>query len=162
MPAKKSNSSTPHRSFPVRRSLNPTARPLPAATGERKKAGRTRATILLIDDDAAVREGLRRVLQTEGWEVMAAASGEEALEYLQAHQPDLMITDLSMAAVSGWDLLFHELLERPALPIFVITALPLPLAGDAAAFAHEFFQKPLEFDALLAATRRHLAATING
>lgn len=46
---------------------------------------------------------------------------ELALEYLQDHRPDLMITDLSMAAVSGWDLLFHENLQRPELPIFVIT-----------------------------------------
>jgi CheY-like chemotaxis protein len=93
-----------------------------------------------------------------GWEIISAAGGEEALEYLQAHQPDLMITDLSMAAVSGWDLLFHENLQRPDLPIFVITALPLTSTGGADRFAHEFFQKPIDLDALLAAVRHYIGA----
>ena len=98
------------------------------------------------------------MLQSEGWEVFSAAGGEDALEYLQAHRPDLMITDLSMAAVSGWDLLFHENLQRPALPIFVITALPLTSIGGADRFAQEFFQKPIDLDALLSAVRRYLGA----
>ena len=98
------------------------------------------------------------MLQTEGWKVISAASGEEALEYLLNHQPDLMITDLSMAQVSGWDLLFHENLQRPNLPVFVVTALALPAAGGADKFADEFFQKPLDFDVLLDAVRRCLGA----
>ena len=97
------------------------------------------------------------MLQTEGWNVISAASGEEALEYLHDHQPNLMITDLSMAQVSGWDLLFHETLQRPDLPVFVVTALPLPAAGGADKFADEFFQKPLDFDRLLDAVRRCLS-----
>jgi DNA-binding NtrC family response regulator len=103
-----------------------------------------------------VREGLGRVLQSEGWKIISAAGGEEALEYLQADRPDLMITDLLMAAVSGWDLLFHENLQRPDLPIFVITALPLASTGGADRFAHEFFQKPVDLDALIAAVRRYI------
>jgi len=114
--------------------------------------------MLLVDDDPAVLEGLRRVFQSEGWKVISAAGGEEALEYLQTHQPDLMITDLSMATVSGWDLLFHENLQRPELPIFVITALPLTSIGGADRFAHEFFQKPIDLDALLSAVRRYIGA----
>ncbi len=121
-------------------------------------AGRVGSTILLVDDDPAVLEALRRVLQSEGWEIVAAACGEEALEYLQDHRPNLMITDLSMAAVSGWDLLFHENLQRPDLPLFVITALPLASAGGAERFADAFFPKPVDIDALLAAVRRHLGA----
>src|SRR4051812_38765676 len=79
----------------------PPTRPLPstssfsASDSARKTSTKnTSSTILLVDDDHSVREGLRRVLQTEGWNVVAAASGEEALEYLLNHQPDLMITDL--------------------------------------------------------------------
>ena len=115
--------------------------------------------ILLVDDDPAVLEGLRRVLVSEGWCVISAASGEEALEYLDSHHPKLMITDLSMADVSGWDLLFHENLQRPNLPVFVITALPIPESGGAESFADEFFQKPLDFDRLLSAVRRTLDPT---
>jgi DNA-binding response OmpR family regulator len=112
--------------------------------------------ILLVDDDPAVLESLRRVLVTEGWQVVTAASGEEALARLAEQQPDLMITDLCMIGVNGWDLLFHEKLERPSLPIFVITALPLSSVGGADRFATGFFQKPLDLDALVAAIRRRL------
>jgi len=115
-------------------------------------------TILLVDDDHAVRESLRRVLMSDGWNIICAASGEEALELLQTRQPALMITDLSMAAVSGWDLLFHESLQRPELPVFVITALPLTAIGGADKFAQEFFEKPIDLDALLSAVRRYIGA----
>jgi DNA-binding response OmpR family regulator len=112
--------------------------------------------ILLVDDDPAIREGLERVLASEGWRVVTAGSGAEALEILADGQPDLMITDLRMADVSGWDLLFHENLQRPALPIFVITALPSSDVGGADRFAAAFFPKPLDLDALLAAIHRRL------
>lgn len=112
--------------------------------------------ILLVDDDPGVRSSLRRVLALEGWQVAIAASGEEALEQLTRAQPDLLITDLCMADVSGWDLLFHENLQRPRMPIFVITALPPPAAGGADQFAAEFFQKPLDLEVLVAAIHRCL------
>jgi two-component system response regulator GlrR len=109
------------------------------------------AVILLVDDDPAVLESLGRVLATEGWHIVTAAGGEEALEHLAGRQPDLMITDLCMADINGWDLLFHEKMQRPDLPIFVITALPPPAAGGADHFAARFFQKPLDLEALVRA-----------
>lgn len=123
-----------------------------------KSAGRPPAhsTILLVDDDPAVLKSVGRVLAGEGWTVVSAANGEEALERLAERQPDLLITDLSMGDVSGWDLLFHENLQRPGLPIFVITALPPPVVGGADRFATEFFQKPLDLEALVTAIRRAL------
>lgn len=114
------------------------------------------STILLVDDDPAVRESLGRVLATEGWRVITAASGAEALERLAEKEPDLMITDLRMTDINGWDLLFHEQMQRPKMPIFVITALPPTSTGGANAAAAEFFQKPLELDLLVAAIRRRL------
>lgn len=114
------------------------------------------ATILLIDDDPAVCAALHRVLSLEGWNVLTALSGEDALHRIQASEPDLMITDLWMTKINGWDLLFHEKLQRPWLPIFVITALPRSATHDADKIATEFFQKPLDLDALIAAVHRHL------
>jgi DNA-binding NtrC family response regulator len=113
-------------------------------------------TILLVDDDSAVRESLGRVLATEGWLIVTAANGEEALARLAERQPDLMITDLCMGDISGWDLLFHENMQRPNLPIFVITAHPPSVVGGADHFAAEFFQKPLDLDALVTAIHRCL------
>ncbi|MEO9112188.1 MAG: response regulator [Lacunisphaera sp.] len=135
------------------------SKPLPPVkTAKNTSVG---STILLVDDDPAVLEGLRRVFRAEGWNIVATGSGEAALEYLQSHQPNLMITDLSMAEVTGWDLLFHEKLQRPNLPVFVITALPVATVGGADRFAHEFFQKPLDLDALIAAIRRYIGTPAN-
>jgi DNA-binding NtrC family response regulator len=138
--------------------LIPPLKEATAAAPTHKVSDRIDGTILLVDDDSAVREGLRRVLATEGWQIVAAKNGEEALEYLQEHEPDLIITDLRMAEVSGWDLLFHEKIQRPRLPIFVITALSSQETNGAAHFAMKFFQKPIDLDALLAAVRCCLAA----
>jgi DNA-binding NtrC family response regulator len=145
----KKHPETPHQSIAAPK------RPVAQTT----KGLSTVPTILLVDDDRAVRESLRRVLVTEGWCVVSAASGEEALECLAERQPDLMITDLRMAAVSGWDLLFHENINRPNLPVFVISALPPHEAVGADHFAAEFFQKPLDLDALVLAIRRRLGVS---
>jgi two-component system response regulator MprA len=120
------------------------------------EAARRPATILLVDDDPAVREGLRRVLINEGWEVVTAASGAEALEEIDHREPGLLITDLCMNQVDGWDLLFHERLQRPGLPVFVITALAPYFVAGADSFATEFFQKPIDLEALLRAIARCL------
>jgi DNA-binding NtrC family response regulator len=117
---------------------------------------RAAATILLIDDDPSVCEALSRVLTLEGWQVVTALSGEQALDRLEGAEPSLLITDLCMAQVSGWDILFHEKLQRPRMPIFVITALSRSEAREADTFATEFFQKPIDPDALIAAVRHHL------
>ena len=113
-------------------------------------------TILLVDDDLGVLISLARVLLIESWQVITATNGEEALERLNERQPDLMITDLNMGEISGWDLLFHENMQRPTLPIFVITALPPSAIGGADYFATQFFQKPLNLEVLVTAIRRSL------
>ncbi len=135
----------------------------PPAGTDNQKSGRVGSSdstgcseILLVDDDPAVLEGLRRVLESDGWSVTVASSGEEALYRLQRSQPGLMITDLSMAGVNGWDLLFHERLQHPELAVFVITALPVSAIGGAERFAQEFFQKPVDLDAMLDAVGRYL------
>ena len=130
----------------------------PAPSPSRATPSDPLAKILLIDDDPSVCEALGRVLSMEGWSVMTAQSGEQALQVLEKGEPDLMITDLCMAKINGWDLLFHEKLQRPRLPIFVITALPRNATQGADSFATEFFQKPLDLDALIVAIRRHLDA----
>jgi DNA-binding response OmpR family regulator len=139
----------------------PTA-PRSSDHADESSTAKTRPTILLIEDDSAVRESLRRVLEAEGWMIRTAGTGEAALEILQRQTPDLMITDLCLDAVSGWDLLFHENLQRPGLPIFVITGLPVHAMKGAAKFAAECFQKPLDLELLLAAVRSYLGPAASG
>ena len=116
-------------------------------------------TILLVDDDFSVRESLQRVLTSEGLDVVTAASGEDALKQLATLRPGLVITDLCMRAVSGWDLVFHYHLHEAGLPFFVITALSRREAGGVDTLAKRFFQKPLNLEALLTAVREQLAVS---
>lgn len=114
------------------------------------------ATILLVDDDSSVRESLRRVLASDGLRVVTAASGEQALKQLAGLRPALVITDLCMRAVSGWDLVFHYHLHEAGLPFFVITGLSRREAGGVVGLAARFFQKPLNLETLLAAVHEQL------
>ena len=131
-------------------------RPATTPATLRRTAG---PTILLVDDDLSVREGLQRVLASEGLDVVTAASGEDAIQQLATLRPALVITDLCMRAVSGWDLVFHYHLHEAGLPFFVITALSRQEAGGVDAIANRFFQKPLNLEALLAAVREQLAVS---
>ncbi len=95
-------------------------------------------SVLLVDDDSAVRESLRRMLSTEDLMVTTAAGGAEAMRAIELHEPDLLITDLCMASTDGWDLIVRENRLRPAIPIFVITALPARETGGADQLAKQF------------------------
>jgi DNA-binding NtrC family response regulator len=126
---------------------------LASAAAPARKPG---PTVLLVDDDSSVRNSVGRVLTTEGLQVVPARDVKDALDYLVLNTPDLVITDLCMVLHSGWDLILVLKDRYPALPIVVITALPVRSAVGADRVATAFFQKPLDLDALLAAIRREL------
>jgi two-component system nitrogen regulation response regulator GlnG len=111
-------------------------------------------TVLLIDDDRAVRESLSRALAAERFDVVTAAGCKDALDRIQEQVPDLVITDLRMAPLTGWDLMLHLRNQHPELPIFVVSAVPAKAAGGADQMATRFFQKPVDIDALIMAIRR--------
>jgi len=110
-------------------------------------------TVLLIDDDPSVRASVCRVLGAEAMQVIAARGVKDALEYIFRYVPDLVVTDMCMAPLSGWDLIAYLKDQYPALPVFVISALPPPFAGDEMEKIGAYFQKPLDLDQLVAAIR---------
>jgi two-component system response regulator MprA len=114
------------------------------------------STILLVDQDPAVREALRRVLAMERWNVVTAGSREEALERVLEHEPDLIITEPCTAFINGCGILINEEIGQPDLPVFIITAQSLQTKNAAMLYATEYFQKPLNLNLLLSAIRRHL------
>jgi CheY-like chemotaxis protein len=114
-------------------------------------------SILVAEDDQAIREALQGILETEGYAVEVARNGREALERLHTGPlPALLIVDLVMPVLNGWDLC-AALGREPALaalPVLVVSARkdgdgPFPLPG-----AH-FLPKPIPFDHLLAEVERH-------
>lgn len=77
--------------------------------------------VLVVDDDAHIRELVRLYLEDEGIEVVQKGNGAEALEYAENHSPDLVILDIMMPRMDGWDLC-AKLRELGDMPILMITA----------------------------------------
>ena len=113
--------------------------------------------ILVIDDDATIRELLRLVLEEEGYEVIEAANGAEGLQRYQAIPTDLVITDLMMPGMDGLELIkaLQRVMPTPAL---------MAISGDQAALtqARELtphtFAKPLPLEQILAAVQALISA----
>jgi len=112
--------------------------------------------VLVVDDDLPVREGICRVLGSEALQVVAARGVKDALEHIFRHTPDLIITDMCMAPLAGWDLIAHLRSQYRDLPIFVVTALPVTVMGKVMRDIQAYFQKPLDLDALVSAIRSQL------
>jgi CheY-like chemotaxis protein len=106
-------------------------------------------SILLVDDDPAVREMIGRVLAQEGYTVLRAASGPEALGIIEANHIDLVLLDLNMPVQDGWDA-FERLTSRdPLLSVIIITARPNQVFTALGAGAGALLEKPLDFPKLL-------------
>lgn len=79
--------------------------------------------LLVIDDDASVRESVVVYLEDSGFDVHAAASGKDGLEWLKAHSPDIVLTDLRMPDVDGLAVLKEVRRWRPQTPVIVISGM---------------------------------------
>jgi PAS domain S-box-containing protein len=90
-----------------------TQRPTPAVVPSRR--------ILLVDDDATVRRTLADLLRASGQEVVEAASGPEAIEWLGTMSLDLVFTDLGMPKITGWDVARAAKARCPDLPVILLT-----------------------------------------
>ncbi|MDT8443135.1 MAG: sigma-54 dependent transcriptional regulator [Desulfuromonadales bacterium] len=77
--------------------------------------------ILVADDDAVIREGLRRILSAEGYEVETVSNGRAALERLDQQRFKLLVTDLKMPGMSGLEVLHALRSCQPELPVILIT-----------------------------------------
>ena len=89
--------------------------------------GSTAGRVLLVDDDEVVRRNVRQTLEPIGWKVIEAENGQVAVEALAAAPPDVIILDLMMPKMDGFELL-DELRERrdwQEIPVVVITAKDL-------------------------------------
>jgi DNA-binding response OmpR family regulator len=80
-----------------------------------------RSTILVVDDEADIRELLRELLRRSDYEVLDAADGKEALRTLYDASPDLVLLDVSMPALDGWATL-ERIREVSDVPVIMLTA----------------------------------------
>jgi two-component system KDP operon response regulator KdpE len=115
------------------------------------------ARLLLVDDDQTHLDALAERLSGDGFEVVRAASGSEALERLDEAWPDLVLLDLMMPDMDG-QTLAGRIKTRADIPILVLSAV---VAADSKAdliahFAEDYVTKPYDYDELVARIRRVL------
>jgi two-component system chemotaxis response regulator CheY len=106
----------------------------------------TSAHVLIVDDDVAFRSVLTELLEAEGCTVYVAENGKRALEVLEVILPDLVLVDLMMPVMNGWD--FCSALERSSQ----LADIPLVILSGVARFGprgrNRMIAKPIERDAL--------------
>ena len=120
--------------------------------------------ILVVDDERAVRESLRRALELEGYQIDLAADGREALAVLEQAQPDMLILDVLMPGVDGLEVCRRLRRARNNLPVLMLTArdaVENRVAGLDAG-ADDYVTKPFALEELLARIRALLRRTTNG
>jgi two-component system, OmpR family, response regulator MprA len=121
--------------------------------------------VLVVDDERAVRDSLRRALELEGYDVELAADGEEALERLaQNGEPDAVVLDILMPKMDGLEVCRRLRREGHRLPVLMLTArdeVENRVAGLDAG-ADDYVTKPFALEELLARLRALLRRTTSG
>ena len=121
--------------------------------------------ILVVDDERAVRESLRRALELEGYEIELAGDGNEALSRLESsEEPDAMILDVLMPGVDGLEVCRRIRGTGSKLPVLMLTArteVEDRVAGLDAG-ADDYLTKPFALEELLARVRALLRRTTDG
>jgi len=113
-----------------------------------------RIRVLVVDDEEVVRLGYRRVLSTDGFRVMAAGDGAEALDLMAGDRFDVVLLDLRMPGMDGLDVL-RAIKERwPESEVVVVTGYPsIETAKEAVKLgAYDYIAKPAVPDVVLRAT----------
>lgn len=105
--------------------------------------------ILLVDNDQRLLGVMSDMLRSGGHAVTTAASGEEALALFQPGQHDLVITDLGMPGMNGWEVAAEVKRRAPATPVFLLTGWGDTVAGEGSRHIDHVIAKPVSQDALL-------------
>jgi len=116
------------------------------------------ATILVVDDDPSIRDVVASLLQMEGYDVLTASNGLEALRVIERQMPDLVVLDMRMPVMDGWT--FVEKLHQRGLdvPLLVLTATQDAHLWAEQVGAEDFLEKPFEITSLLESVERLKAA----
>jgi CheY-like chemotaxis protein len=130
-------------------------RPAPSAASDEGPATDTRETILLVEDEPAVRQLFMLALTRAGYRVFEARNGQEALKMFDEHGDsiDLLLTDLRMPYMGGAELAHHLRARRKSLKLIAISGYAGPTEHELDA---DFLAKPFSREDLLAKVREVL------
>ncbi|MGA2819042.1 MAG: response regulator [Anaerolineales bacterium] len=119
--------------------------------------------IVCIEDDSEIVDLIRLILAAQGFQIVGAAGGQEGLTLVQAQKPDLILLDLMMPDMDGWEV-YHRMREDPALadvPVIVVTARAQEVdrvLGLQIAHVDDYLTKPFTPKELLGSVERVLRA----
>ena len=129
----------------------------PDPTATRGSAGRARDAdpILVVEDDVSILEMVMQILRAEGYQVIGAKNGIEGLAEIERRPPSLILLDMRMPRMDGWEFAAALRARGIASPVVVMTA-----ADNAKRWADEvgadgYVVKPFEFLELLASVEKH-------
>ncbi len=117
----------------------------------------TKGRILLAEDDHAVRAALTAVLEGDGYEVVPAGDGIDAVEVFAQADPDLVIVDLGLPRKNGWAVFEAMEAMHPMIPCIIITARPNQQRCALGHGVDVLMEKPLDMETLLQTVDRLLA-----
>ena len=112
-------------------------------------------TVLVVDDERAIREGLKRLLSSEGYRVLIATNGREALELIRCEGVDLVLCDLKMPVMGAVQVLDEVGAAYPDLVVIIFTGQgTIENAAECIRKgAYEFVTKPFRYDYLRSVIR---------
>lgn len=117
--------------------------------GEQMPGG-VAARVLVVDDDRGIRGFIEMMLRAEGYDVTTATNGQEGLSRVAEQRPDVVLLDLSMPVMTGWE--FHQRLREraPGVPVVYMTAGYSARVEAEQHGADGYLSKPFEVEDLLA------------
>jgi DNA-binding response OmpR family regulator len=126
------------------------------------KVGRGKTTILVVDDEKHVREMLQRILEDADYNVITASGGQEAIDQLSSDNINLVLLDIRMPVMDGYQTLEH-IREKLNIPVIMVTAIDettstitsLDLGAD------DYVKKPFRSGVLLSRIEAKLRRTRN-
>ena len=102
------------------------------------------ANVLVVDDDRDIRDAISQILTEEGFDVTEAGNGVQALAQIAKRRPDVVLLDLMMPVMNGWQVLqtMRQSAELASVPVVVLSAIAAHGCAD-------YIQKPVSLDRLL-------------
>ena len=122
--------------------------------------GQAPRKVLLVEDDPVSRAMLSRLMQQEGWVVIEAENGRVALERMARERPDVILLDLMMPGMDGWEFRAAQLKKAAlaSIPVVVVKAANVASHGMPTLPDVEILRKPFDLDRLLTVIERYAAA----
>ena len=123
--------------------------------GDHDRRSATGAPILVVDDDESIVETVRAILESEGYSVVTAANGREALQLLDQVTPFLMLLDMRMPVLDGWGVAAALRGSKHRFPVVVMTAAENARRWAEEIKADDHIAKPFDLNDLLDCVQKH-------